>query len=144
MGNVKNHFDTSESALGASALGAVVGGLIAHKFGKTPLATAAGAAVGGLGVNAWEAHRHHKKEQRREEEPHRHSSRRSGSADPVDSRTRRDLEYYGSRADEDRASGLSRRDTGRAAYDDDSAYDSGEDRRRRKRSSSRRRRDDDY
>ncbi|KAB8337225.1 hypothetical protein FH972_021527 [Carpinus fangiana] len=146
MDKVHNRFDTTDGALGSSALGAVVGGIIGHKFGKGPLATVAGAAIGGIGVNAWEAHRHHQKDRNMERSLEKHSGRRSGSADAVDSRTRKDIEYYGARADDDR---VSRRASGRYSgdpYDEESdqGYDSGEDRRRRKRSSSRRRRDDEY
>lgn len=52
---VKESFDTSERGLGYGAIGALAGGLFGSEFGKGPIPKVLGAAVGGLGANAYEA-----------------------------------------------------------------------------------------
>lgn len=52
---VKESLDTTERGLGYGAVGALAGGLFGSEFGKGPIPIALGAAVGGLGANAYEA-----------------------------------------------------------------------------------------
>jgi len=47
--------------------GALAGGLIGNEVGKGVLSTVAGALIGGLGANAWEARDHRKQIEEREE-----------------------------------------------------------------------------
>jgi hypothetical protein len=52
---VKESLDTTERGLGYGTVGALAGGLFGSEFGKGPIPIALGAAVGGLGANAYEA-----------------------------------------------------------------------------------------
>lgn len=122
---ISEKFDLSKEGLGSAALGALAGGFIAHKFGKNhPLATGAGALIGGIGANAWENHNKHKHERRKEDrelegEIQAYGSR-SKSSDP------RAIEY--GRDDSRRRSGRH----GGSTYDDeyDDEYDDDRSRRR--------------
>lgn len=55
MQRIKENFDTSQRGLGYGAVGAIVGGLLGSEVDKGPIPMAIGAALGGLGANAFEA-----------------------------------------------------------------------------------------
>lgn len=44
--------------MATAAIGAIAGGILGNEFGKSPLATVAGVAIGGLGANFFEAKDH--------------------------------------------------------------------------------------
>ncbi|KAI9722519.1 MAG: hypothetical protein M1828_004514 [Chrysothrix sp. TS-e1954] len=96
-GKVQENLDTTERGLTSAALGAAAGGVIAHHFGKGAIATAAGALIGGVGANAWEArdHRHHERRAERED-AHR---RRAKSQDYGNAARRGQLDYDRERRD---------------------------------------------
>lgn len=52
---MRDRFDTSERGMGYGTIGAIAGGLVGNELGKGLLPTAAGAVVGALGTNAFQA-----------------------------------------------------------------------------------------
>lgn len=78
-GILKKNFEVSDTGLTSAALGALAGGLIGHEVGKKgsngTIGTIAGALIGGLGANAWEARDHRKAVERVREDKDRERRR---------------------------------------------------------------------
>lgn len=80
MDAVRDKFSSSDHGYAASAIGAIAGAFIAGeviKGPRSPLATVAGAVVGGLGANALDNQYERKREQGKEEKEVRRERRRS-------------------------------------------------------------------
>ena len=53
LSRLTQNFDTSQRGLGYSGVGALAGGLVGSEIGKGPIPAAIGAALGGIGANAF-------------------------------------------------------------------------------------------
>ena len=54
--SVEDHVDLNAAGIGASAVGALAGGMLGHEVGHGKMATIGGALLGGIGANLIEKH----------------------------------------------------------------------------------------